>query len=79
MQLIQFLSVISRLQNCNITDEGAVCVTSSLGSNPSHLRELDLSDNRLGDEGSESLSSLVKEPHCKLERMKYVGFVYRNK
>lgn len=79
MQLIRFLSVISRLQNCDIIDEGAVCFASSLGLNPSHLGELDLSDNRLGDKGSESLSFLVKEPNCKLERMKYVGFIYKNK
>lgn len=67
---MRLLSVISRLQNCDVSDKGAVSLASALGSNPTHLRDLDLSDNRIGDKGTESLSSLVKEPNCKLERIK---------
>uniref|UniRef100_A0A672QY07 Uncharacterized protein n=1 Tax=Sinocyclocheilus grahami TaxID=75366 RepID=A0A672QY07_SINGR len=56
-----------RLRGCDITEEGCSAVTSALKSNPSHLRELDLSVNKLGDSGFENLGDLLKNPQCKLE------------
>ncbi len=56
-----------------MTDEGCSAVTSALKSNPSHLRELDLSDNKLGDSGFENLSDLLKNPQCKLEILELVS------
>ncbi|KAG1924782.1 NACHT, LRR and PYD domains-containing protein 12-like [Pimephales promelas] len=56
-----------QLSNCGVTDEGCADLASALRSNPSHLRELDLSWNNVGDSGVKQLSNLLKDPHCKLE------------
>ncbi|XP_026106254.1 NACHT, LRR and PYD domains-containing protein 3-like [Carassius auratus] len=45
---------ILKLRGCKMTDEGCSALTSALKSNPSHLRELDLSENKLGDSGVEN-------------------------
>ncbi|KAL1251659.1 hypothetical protein QQF64_019455, partial [Cirrhinus molitorella] len=58
---------ILRFRGCHMTDEGCSALTIALKSNPSHLRELDLSVNKLGDAGFESLSHLLMNPKCKLE------------
>ncbi|XDV33400.1 hypothetical protein PO909_003824 [Leuciscus waleckii] len=52
------------LRYCGVTDEGCAALTSALRSNPSHLRELDLSGNKVGDSGVKQLSDLLKDPHC---------------
>ncbi|XP_077077526.1 NACHT, LRR and PYD domains-containing protein 3-like isoform X5 [Siphateles boraxobius] len=57
------------LSDCGVTDEGCVALASALRSNPSHLRTLDLSKNKLGDSGIKQLSDLLENPHCKLERL----------
>ncbi|CAM4584282.1 unnamed protein product [Leuciscus chuanchicus] len=57
------------LRGCDMTHEGCSAVTSALNSNPSHLRELDLSGNKLGDSGVRNLSDLLKNPQCKLENL----------
>ncbi|XP_016335318.1 uncharacterized protein LOC107683790 [Sinocyclocheilus anshuiensis] len=56
-----------RLIRCDMTDEGCSALASALKSNPSHLRELDLSMNKLGDAGFENLRNLLMSPQCKLE------------
>ncbi|XP_003200133.2 NACHT, LRR and PYD domains-containing protein 3 [Danio rerio] len=55
------------LRNCGITIEGCAALTSALIINPSHLRELDISRNSLGDTGQELLTSLLNSQHHKLE------------
>jgi len=52
-----------------MSDEGCSAVTSALNSNPSHLRELELSWNKLGDSGMENLSHLLINPQCKLKKL----------
>ncbi|XP_073700442.1 uncharacterized protein [Garra rufa] len=56
-----------RFRDCDMTDEGCSALTSALKSNPLHLRELDLSENKLEDSGFENLSNLLMNPQCKLE------------
>ncbi|XP_067280055.1 NLR family CARD domain-containing protein 3-like isoform X3 [Pseudorasbora parva] len=47
---------ILRLSGCMVTEEGCAALASALSSNPSHLRELDLSCNHPGDSGLKLLS-----------------------
>ncbi|KAM9467787.1 NLR family CARD domain-containing protein 3-like [Clarias gariepinus] len=56
-----------RLHGCGVSDEGCAALISSLRSNPSHLRDLDLSKNNVGDSGVKCLSALLENPLCKLE------------
>ncbi|KAL0178742.1 hypothetical protein M9458_027636, partial [Cirrhinus mrigala] len=58
--------VLYRLTDCGVTDEGCAALASALRSNPSHLRHLDLSGNKLGD-SVKLLSDVLQNPHCELE------------
>ncbi|XP_073716449.1 NACHT, LRR and PYD domains-containing protein 3-like isoform X4 [Misgurnus anguillicaudatus] len=59
-----------KLCSCDVTDEGCAALASALKSNPSHLRDLDLSDNNLSDSGKKLLSDLKEDSHYKLETLK---------
>uniref|UniRef100_A0A9J7ZYH3 Uncharacterized protein n=1 Tax=Cyprinus carpio carpio TaxID=630221 RepID=A0A9J7ZYH3_CYPCA len=61
--------VLYRLSGCGVTDEGCAALASALRSNPSHLRELNLSLNKLGDSSRKFLSDLRMDPHYKLETL----------
>ncbi|XDV19691.1 hypothetical protein PO909_025119 [Leuciscus waleckii] len=54
---------------CGVTDEGCAALASALRSNPSHLRTLSLSKNKLGDAGVKLFSAVLENPHCKLEKL----------
>ncbi|XP_030641389.1 NACHT, LRR and PYD domains-containing protein 12-like [Chanos chanos] len=56
---------ILRLSGCLVTEEGCYSLASALSSNPSHLRELDLSYNHPGDSGVKPLSTQMNQ-HCRL-------------
>ncbi|XP_071028937.1 NLR family CARD domain-containing protein 3-like [Oncorhynchus clarkii lewisi] len=58
-----------RLSGCLVTEEGCASLVSALRSNPSHLRELDLSYNHPGDSGVRHLSAGLEDPHCRLEKL----------
>nr|XP_055039650.1 NACHT, LRR and PYD domains-containing protein 3-like [Misgurnus anguillicaudatus] len=58
------------LCNCSITDKGCAALNSALRSNPSHLRDLNLSWNDLRDLGVKLISLGLGNPHCKLEILK---------
>ncbi|KAG9283918.1 NACHT, LRR and PYD domains-containing protein 12-like [Astyanax mexicanus] len=64
---------ILRLSGCMITEKGCSSLSSALSSNPSHLKELDLTYNHPGESGE--LSARLKDPHCSLEtlRMEHGG------
>ncbi|XP_076846713.1 NACHT, LRR and PYD domains-containing protein 3-like isoform X3 [Brachyhypopomus gauderio] len=58
------------LYDCSIGEEGCAALCSALRSNPSsHLRELNLSLDELGDSGVKQLSALLEDPHCTLEKL----------
>ncbi|XP_040908601.1 NACHT, LRR and PYD domains-containing protein 3-like, partial [Toxotes jaculatrix] len=56
-----------RLSGCLITEEGCASLASALSSNPSHVRELDLSYNHPGDSGVKLLSAGLEDPHWRLD------------
>nr|XP_029507114.1 NLR family CARD domain-containing protein 3-like isoform X1 [Oncorhynchus nerka]XP_029507115.1 NLR family CARD domain-containing protein 3-like isoform X1 [Oncorhynchus nerka]XP_029507116.1 NLR family CARD domain-containing protein 3-like isoform X1 [Oncorhynchus nerka]XP_029507117.1 NLR family CARD domain-containing protein 3-like isoform X1 [Oncorhynchus nerka] len=58
-----------RLSFCLVTEEGCGSLASALRSNPSHLRELDLTHNHPGDSGVKLLSAIVEDPQYKLEKL----------
>ncbi|KAL4009567.1 hypothetical protein ACER0C_003419 [Sarotherodon galilaeus] len=59
-----------RLSGCLITEEGCTSLASALSSNPSHLRELDLSYNHPGDSGMKLLSAGLKDPGWRLDTLR---------
>ncbi|XP_016338118.1 NACHT, LRR and PYD domains-containing protein 3-like [Sinocyclocheilus anshuiensis] len=58
---------ILRLSGCMVTEEGCGHMSSALSSNPSHLRELDLSYNHPGDSGVKLLNHKLEDPTYKLQ------------
>ncbi|XP_058616198.1 NACHT, LRR and PYD domains-containing protein 12-like [Onychostoma macrolepis] len=57
------------LWRCSITEKQCLILTSALKSNPSHLRELNLSENQIKNTGVNHLCDVLKDSHCKLERL----------
>ncbi|XP_067244881.1 NLR family CARD domain-containing protein 3-like isoform X3 [Chanodichthys erythropterus] len=60
---------ILRLSGCMVTVEGCGYVSSALSSNPSHLRELDLSYNHPGDSGVKLLSDKLNLPNYRMNKL----------
>ncbi|KAF3706851.1 NLR family CARD domain-containing protein 3 CARD15-like protein Caterpiller protein 16.2 [Channa argus] len=58
------------LSGCLITEEGCASLASALSSNPSYLRELDLSYNHPGDSGVKLLSAGLEDPHWRLDTLR---------
>ncbi|XP_056608877.1 NACHT, LRR and PYD domains-containing protein 12-like, partial [Triplophysa dalaica] len=58
-----------RLSGCMVTDEGCCYLASALSSNPSHLRELDLSYNHPQHSALQLLSDKLKDPNYTLNKL----------
>ncbi|XP_076848260.1 NACHT, LRR and PYD domains-containing protein 3-like isoform X2 [Brachyhypopomus gauderio] len=61
---------ILRLSGCLVTEKGCSSLASALSSNPSHLKELDLTYNHPGDSGVKLLSARLEDPHCRLDTLR---------
>ncbi|XP_053733261.1 NLR family CARD domain-containing protein 3-like isoform X2 [Synchiropus splendidus] len=58
------------LSGCRISERGCASLASALTSNPSHLRELDLSFNHPGGPGLKLLSAGLESPDWRLETLR---------
>ncbi|XP_053363034.1 NACHT, LRR and PYD domains-containing protein 12-like isoform X3 [Clarias gariepinus] len=64
---------ILEMSSCDIQAEDCRPFASAFNSNPSHLRALDLSFNPFGESGIIFLSKVLRDPQCRLEKLKLIG------
>ncbi|XP_063767442.1 NACHT, LRR and PYD domains-containing protein 1a allele 5-like isoform X2 [Eleginops maclovinus] len=66
-------TLFARLTNCGLSETEREVVASALRSNTSHLRDLDLSGNKLQDSVVKLLCSGLKSPNFRLEALRLSG------
>ncbi|KAM6893990.1 NACHT, LRR and PYD domains-containing protein 12-like [Xenentodon cancila] len=63
-----------RLSGCLLTSDGCASLVSALSSNPSHLRELDLSYNHPGESAVKLQSAGLEDPRWRLDTLSCPSF-----
>ncbi|XP_019201880.1 NLR family CARD domain-containing protein 3 isoform X2 [Oreochromis niloticus] len=82
--LVKLLPVIKAsnralLNSCNLSEISCETLSSVFSSQPSSLRELDLSNNNLKDPGLKLLSHGLQSLYCKLETLRLSGCLVTEK
>ncbi|TRY92857.1 hypothetical protein DNTS_015610 [Danionella cerebrum] len=69
LESLQCKLEVLRLEFCSLSDKVCDLMASALKSNPSHLKELDLSGNKFSYFGLRNLLTELQNPACKLEKL----------
>ncbi|XP_041964770.1 ribonuclease inhibitor-like isoform X1 [Alosa sapidissima] len=79
----KFISVVkmsntAKLNRCNLTVASCNRLAQSLKNTRSHVTEMDLSENEIGDSGVNHISSMAQDGNCNIERLSFVccGLTY---
>uniref|UniRef100_A0A3Q4GPA5 NACHT domain-containing protein n=1 Tax=Neolamprologus brichardi TaxID=32507 RepID=A0A3Q4GPA5_NEOBR len=70
LKSLKLFCSVSSLTSCRLSETSCDSLVCALMSNPSHLTELDLSDNKLQDSGVKLLCNFLESPDCQLEALR---------